>query len=246
MLENFSLLASLGLASSMTHDITQLESWEEPFMPAWEVMTSAILRGCWHGAEAKEAPEQTASVKVPSSNVQQHQKHYGEKPLKRQESRVPVLRSCRVHLSEKSLQSREVGKDLLTSSVILKHQMTHTGEKSHRSSESKEAFHAGKRYYKCSECGKDFGQKYLLVQHQRLHTGEKPYECSECGKLFSHKSNLFIHQIVHTGERPYGCSDCGKSFSRNADLIQHQRVHTGEKPFTCSECGKAFRHNSTL
>ncbi|XP_037587670.1 zinc finger protein 419 isoform X3 [Cebus imitator] len=44
MLENFSLMASLGLASSKTHEITQLESWEEPFMPAWEVMTSAIPR----------------------------------------------------------------------------------------------------------------------------------------------------------------------------------------------------------
>ncbi|PNI23712.1 ZNF773 isoform 5 [Pan troglodytes] len=44
MLENFTLLASLGLASSKTHEITQLESWEEPFMPAWEVVTSAIRR----------------------------------------------------------------------------------------------------------------------------------------------------------------------------------------------------------
>ncbi|XP_011787780.1 PREDICTED: zinc finger protein 773 isoform X7 [Colobus angolensis palliatus] len=44
MLENFSLLASLGLASSKTHEITQLESWEEPFMPALEVVTSAIPR----------------------------------------------------------------------------------------------------------------------------------------------------------------------------------------------------------
>eukprot|EP00074_Homo_sapiens_P110927 XP_024307488.1 zinc finger protein 419 isoform X1 [Homo sapiens] len=47
MLENFTLLASLGLASSKTHEITQLESWEEPFMPAWEVVTSAIPRGSW-------------------------------------------------------------------------------------------------------------------------------------------------------------------------------------------------------
>ncbi|XP_078217078.1 uncharacterized protein LOC103790118 isoform X2 [Callithrix jacchus] len=247
MLENFSLMASLGLASSKTHEITQLESWEEPFMPAWEVVTSAIPGGCWHGVEAKKAPKQSASVGVLTSNVQQHQKqHCGEKPVKREEGRIPVLRSCRIHLSEKSLQSREVGKDLPTSSGLLKHQMAHRGEESHRTTKSREAFHAGKRHYKCGECGKAFGQKYLLVQHQRLHTGEKPYECSECGKLFSHKSNLFIHQIVHTGERPYGCSDCGKSFSRNADLIQHQRVHTGEKPFTCSECGKAFRHNSTL
>ncbi|PNJ10635.1 ZNF773 isoform 1 [Pongo abelii] len=44
MLENFTLLASLGLASSKTHEITQLESWEKPFMPTWEVVTSATWR----------------------------------------------------------------------------------------------------------------------------------------------------------------------------------------------------------
>uniref|UniRef100_A0A8C9H151 KRAB domain-containing protein n=1 Tax=Piliocolobus tephrosceles TaxID=591936 RepID=A0A8C9H151_9PRIM len=47
MLENFSLLASLGLASSKTHDITQLESREEPFVPASEAVTSATPRGTW-------------------------------------------------------------------------------------------------------------------------------------------------------------------------------------------------------
>lgn len=31
MLENFSVVASLGLASSRTHEITQLEQWESPF-----------------------------------------------------------------------------------------------------------------------------------------------------------------------------------------------------------------------
>uniref|UniRef100_A0A2I3SEB4 Zinc finger protein 419 n=1 Tax=Pan troglodytes TaxID=9598 RepID=A0A2I3SEB4_PANTR len=240
MLENFTLLASLGKVLIPHPSIL---SWSvESLHAALGIVTSAIPRGsCWQGAEAEEAPEQSASVEVLSSNVQQHQKqHCGEKPLKRQEGRVPVLRSCRVHLSEKSLQSREVGKALLTSSGVLKHQVTHTGEKSHRSSKSREAFHAGKRHYKCSECGKAFGQKYLLVQHQRLHTGEKPYECSECGKLFRDMSNLFIHQIVALEKGLTGCSNCGKSFSRNAHLIEHRRVHTGEKPFTCSEL-KSFQ-----
>ncbi|XP_008576255.1 PREDICTED: zinc finger protein 773-like isoform X2 [Galeopterus variegatus] len=44
MLENFSLLASLGLASSRTHEITQLEAWGESFMPAQRVMTPAVPR----------------------------------------------------------------------------------------------------------------------------------------------------------------------------------------------------------
>ncbi|XP_035869392.1 zinc finger protein 773-like isoform X2 [Phyllostomus discolor] len=42
MLENFSLMASLGLASSRTHEITQLEQWGEPFLPAHGVITAAM------------------------------------------------------------------------------------------------------------------------------------------------------------------------------------------------------------
>ncbi|XP_054367675.1 zinc finger protein 419-like isoform X3 [Mirounga angustirostris] len=52
MLENFSLMASLGLASSRTHEITQLEWWREPFLPPCGVMTAAMPRGDlrWRGA----------------------------------------------------------------------------------------------------------------------------------------------------------------------------------------------------
>ncbi|XP_047690291.1 zinc finger protein 773-like [Prionailurus viverrinus] len=229
MLENFALMASLGLASSRSHEITQLEWWRQPSLPPRGVMTAAMPRGLRRRAEVEEAPSgQSVYVEgVFRAKLQQQKLHCGERSLRREEG-------------------EEGGKDFPVSAGFLNHQVTHSGGKPHRSTEGGEAFQPGKRHYECSECGKAFGQKYLLVQHQRLHTGEKPYECSECGKLFSHKSNLFIHQIVHTGERPYGCRECGKSFSRNADLIQHQRVHTGEKPFTCSECGKAFRHNSTL
>ncbi|XP_036918203.1 zinc finger protein 419-like isoform X2 [Sturnira hondurensis] len=45
MLENFSLMASLGLASSRTHEITQLKQWGEPFLPAHRVMTAAMPGG---------------------------------------------------------------------------------------------------------------------------------------------------------------------------------------------------------
>uniref|UniRef100_A0A9L0JID0 KRAB domain-containing protein n=1 Tax=Equus asinus TaxID=9793 RepID=A0A9L0JID0_EQUAS len=45
MLENFALMASLGLASSRTHEVTQWERWGEPFVPACGVMTAAMPRG---------------------------------------------------------------------------------------------------------------------------------------------------------------------------------------------------------
>ncbi|KAM5296589.1 zinc finger protein 773-like isoform 2-T4 [Glossophaga mutica] len=45
MLENFSLMASLGLASSGTHEITRLQQCGEPFLPAPGVMTAAMPRG---------------------------------------------------------------------------------------------------------------------------------------------------------------------------------------------------------
>nr|KAF6405969.1 hypothetical protein HJG59_000111 [Molossus molossus] len=47
MLENFALMASLGLASSGTHEITQLEQRGEPLFLACGVMAADMLRGTW-------------------------------------------------------------------------------------------------------------------------------------------------------------------------------------------------------
>ncbi|XP_066461154.1 zinc finger protein 615-like isoform X2 [Eleutherodactylus coqui] len=100
--------------------------------------------------------------------------------------------------------------------------------------------------YSCSECGKCFAVKSLLVIHQRTHTGEKPFVCSECGKCFAVKPHLVRHQRNHTGEKPFVCSECGKCFAVKLDIVRHQRIHTGVKSFSCSECGKCFAVKSLL
>ncbi|CAL4176381.1 unnamed protein product, partial [Meganyctiphanes norvegica] len=49
-------------------------------------------------------------------------------------------------------------------SNLLKHELTHTMEKS----------------YKCTFCDKQFSQNCLLIKHQIVHSGEKTYQCSLC------------------------------------------------------------------
>nr|XP_012417926.1 PREDICTED: zinc finger protein 517 [Odobenus rosmarus divergens] len=141
-----------------------------------------------------------------------------------------LLRHQVIHTGAKPYQCTECGKAFKQSSILLRHQLIHTEEKP----------------YQCSECGKAFRQSTQLTAHHRVHTREKPYECGECGKAFGRSSRLWQHQKFHTGEKPYECGECGKAFCRRFTLNEHCRIHSGERPYTCLQCGQRFIRGSSL
>ncbi|XP_002929473.1 zinc finger protein OZF [Ailuropoda melanoleuca] len=148
--------------------------------------------------------------------------------------------------SEKAFTCKEDEKDFLVSSALVQHHATKDEEKPCSSTQCKEALHAGRKDYKCSECGKAFSTKGKCDRHQAIHSGEKPYKCDGCEKSFVCNSSLQEHQRAHMGSKPNVCAECGKSFIRKSHFIQHQRIHSGAKPYECHECGKAFSRKDTL
>nr|XP_048684713.1 histone-lysine N-methyltransferase PRDM9-like [Caretta caretta] len=151
----------------------------------------------------------------------------------------------------------ECGQNFHRPSHQVRHQQSHTGEKSYpcecgrRFSQSSsltghQRIHREERPFQCLECGRRFSLSSSLTRHQRIHTGERPFQCLECGRRFSQSSSLTGHQRIHTGERPFQCLECGRRFSQSSSLTGHQRIHTGERPFQCLECGRRFSHSSSL
>ena len=67
------------------------------------------------------------------------------------------------------------------SSVLKRHNLSHTGEKQ----------------FGCTQCGKAFSTSSDLIRHKFSHTGEKQFGCTQCGKAFSRSSILKDHKLSH-------------------------------------------------
>ncbi|KAG8127444.1 hypothetical protein E2320_014365, partial [Naja naja] len=80
--------------------------------------------------------------------------------------------------------------------------------------------------------GEDFGQRSLQRNQGRLS------KCSQCGKSFAHRSLLLIHRKLHKGNGSHLCFLCGKSFPGVWSFAKHLRSHPGVKAYKCGECGE--------
>ncbi|KAL5279740.1 hypothetical protein ACFFRR_004001 [Megaselia abdita] len=100
----------------------------------------------------------------------------------------------------------------------------------------------------CGKCGKRFGSRTYLDNHERSDCGTNPiYKCTVCGKGFSTAGILKTHQLLHKDDTPFICHICGKPFKVQSQYKTHIRIrHTDEKPFKCELCPKAYPYRQSL
>ncbi|XP_033492635.1 uncharacterized protein LOC117263429 [Epinephelus lanceolatus] len=193
--------------------------------------------------------------------TKQHQSHLN--PLQNNEvSRSDVeCNTEKTSVSSSKCTRSSGGKGHLqkrTSSNLVKHIKSHTGEKPFSCSVCRKKFtqkghlirhsiiHTGEKPFSCSICGKGFTQKGTLKRHSNVHSGEKLFSCSVCCKTFAQKETLSHHLPVHTEDKQFTCSICKKMFTDHRNLKRHLTLHTGEKPFSCLVCDKKFAQNGDL
>ncbi|XP_066983037.1 zinc finger protein 91-like [Macrobrachium rosenbergii] len=160
---------------------------------------------------------------------------------------------------EKSKQIRECkqcGKICKSSSNLISHMRTHSGE----------------RPYYCDVCGVGFKQIAHLRSHVRIHTGEKPYVCNLCGAAFTQSSRLNSHKKTQhiEGRKPkkktvreckirnFYCPICKKTFLDECFKREHMEQHrtladtslmkTDKRSaeFQCDVCGIVYSNKATF
>ncbi|XP_044860105.1 zinc finger protein 189-like [Mauremys mutica] len=88
----------------------------------------------------------------------------------------------------------------------------------------------GERPYPCTDCGKSFWQKKLLIIHQCIHPEEQPSTGLHCGKIFYQKSGLNKHQRVHGADMASQWAQCGRDIGKTQGVPIHQA------PYRSPEC----------
>ncbi|XP_013377818.1 PREDICTED: zinc finger protein 792-like isoform X2 [Chinchilla lanigera] len=273
MLENFTLITSLGLTSFRCHVIAQLEMKREPWVPDRVGVTSAISRGAFGrpgsdfccGTEGKELPsEQNVSVKEISQDENPKtalsmQKTY---PC---DTFGPHLKDILYLVEYQATHARqkphvcEADRTGFKFSTNLCQQQVQKNEDKPTRREEGRAFpgktctdHTSEKLLMCGVGREDFVVASDVVQHQITPNVEEAHKNSDGVLNFPNArhtlkdTSTFVQQRVYSGERLYECSKCAVVFSDASSLKQHQKVHKGGKPYECCECGKIFSRHFSL
>ncbi|XP_045843887.1 zinc finger protein 547-like isoform X5 [Meles meles] len=288
MLETLALLSSLGCWHGAQDGEAPLEQGDsvggsqvrtpKPGPPTqksqpWEpssLLCKDLLRWAEHDGTCPERGPHTCGGK----HLQHQKQQIREKLSRSGEGRPPFVKNSRGHMTETTFTCRDGGNNLPASSGLLQPQVPHVVGKPHWDTGGEEAFQNEQNYFKCTQCGKTFSHKHILVDREKIPSRGKLYEYGECGRAFLRKSHphqllkghdedrlyenpecgrfftqipgFSDHQGIRSRPKLFECNQRGKGFLRLSQLVGHQKIHTGERPYGCGECGKFFRNRSTL
>ncbi|XP_077996950.1 uncharacterized protein LOC144450232 isoform X1 [Glandiceps talaboti] len=94
----------------------------------------------------------------------------------------------------------------------------------------------------CNQCNKIFDCESQLQHHRRIHDRQS-FECAVCKKRFEDESDCLTHRKSH---ELFECDQCNKTFARKYQLQKHLQIHEDIRPFECTECDKSFRQKMSL
>ncbi|XP_028386275.1 zinc finger protein 324A [Phyllostomus discolor] len=274
MLENFALVASLGLSASRPRIVIQLECGEEPWLLSGSDVTLA------RNAQRRPSPGSQCLAEGRDVSGEAAWPRTFQDRLPPMPARVfPTTAACEPEKCPEAWQgisSSQERKPTGVSVIYWERLLLRPGSGEASISlrltsplraplgspptEKALTDHAepGKQL-RASELQKPPGRTFLSVSD--LEAGHTVGELG-MGMAWQEPQRLSVCQEPPTwdelgealhgspgllpGEKTFECRACNKVFVKSSDLLKHLRTHTGERPYECTQCGKAFSQTSHL